>query len=242
VDKHSLGTPLLIASLILGASVLAASLLIKSSFDLATSELSKVLVAINEARPAAPSAAAPSRPRRPDPNKRYSVNTKGSPRRGTEKAKVAVIAFSDFQCPFCARVNPTLNQIVEEYGDEVAIVFKHLPLRMHSKAPAAHAAAEAAHRQGKFWEMHNLIFANQRALSPERYEEYAQQIGLDMDRFRKDVASPEVKKRVDADAAEAQRLGVSGTPAFFVNGRFVSGAKPFESFKPIIDEELKKKS
>ena len=243
MDKNTSGTPLIIASLILGASVVAASLLIQSSLDRGTAELSKVLVAISEARPAAPAApAAAERTGRPDPNKHYSVNTKGSPRRGAEKAQLEVVEFSDFQCPFCSRVNPTLNQITEAYGDEVAIVFKHLPLRMHSKAPGAHAAAEAAHRQGKFWEMHDLIFANQRELSQEKYEEHAQQLGLDMDRFRKDAASPEVKKKVDADAAEAARLGVTGTPGFFVNGRFVSGAKPFESFKQIIDEELKKKS
>jgi protein-disulfide isomerase len=244
VDKNSSGTPLLIASLILGASVVGASLLIQSSLDRGTAELSKVLVAINEARPAAPAGPAPAAARagRPDPNKHYAINTKGSPRRGPEKAQLDLVEFSDFQCPFCSRVNPTLNQINKEYGDQVAIVFKHLPLRMHSKAPAAHAAAEAAHRQDKFWEMHDLIFANQRELTQEKYEEYAQQLGLDMDRFRKDSASPAVKKKVDADAAEAARLGVTGTPGFFVNGRFVSGAKPFESFKQLIDEELKKKS
>jgi protein-disulfide isomerase len=243
VDKNSSGTPLLIASLILGASVVAASLLIQSSLDQGTAELTKALVAISEARPAAPAApAAAARAGRPDPNKHYAVNTKGSPRRGPEKAKIEVVEFSDFQCPFCNRVNPTLDQIEKEYGDEVAIVFKHLPLAMHSKAPAAHAASEAAHRQGKFWEMHDLLFANQRELSPQKYEEWAQQIGLDLDRFRKDSASPAVKKKVDSDAAEAARLGVTGTPGFFVNGRFLSGAKPFESFKQVIDEELKKKS
>jgi protein-disulfide isomerase len=241
VDRNTSSIPLVIASLILGASVVAASLLIQSSLDRATTQLAEVLVAINEARPAAPTAPAPARTGRPDPNKRYSVNTKGSPRRGAEKAKLDVVEFSDFQCPFCARVNPTLNQITKEYGDQVAIVFKHLPLRMHTKAPAAHAAAEAAHRQDKFWEMHDLIFANQRELTQQKYEEYAQQLGLDVDRFRKDAASPAVKKKVDADAAEAARLGVSGTPGFFVNGRFVSGAKPFDSFKQLIDEELKKK-
>ena len=243
MDKNSSGTPLLIASLILGASVVAASLLIQSSLDRGTAELSKALVAISEARPAAPAApAAAARAGRPDPNKHYAVNTKGSPRRGPEKAVIEVVEFSDFQCPFCNRVNPTLDQIEKEYGDEVAIVFKHLPLAMHSKAPAAHAAAEAAHRQGKFWEMHDLIFANQRALSPQKYEEWAQQIGLDIERFLKDSASPAVKKKVDSDAAEAARLGVTGTPGFFVNGRFLSGAKPFASFKQVIDEELKKKS
>jgi protein-disulfide isomerase len=242
VDKNSSGTPLLIASLILGASVVAASLLIQTSLDRATTELAKVLVAMTEARPAAPRPAAPARAGRPDPNKHYSVNTKGSPSMGAKNAKLAVVEFSDFQCPFCSRVTPTMEQIVKEYGDQVEVVFKHLPLAMHSKAPAAHAAAEAAHRQGKFWEMHDLIFANQRELTQQKFEEYAQQLGLDMDRFRKDSASPAVKKKVDTDAAEAARLGVTGTPGFFVNGRFLSGAKPFASFKQVIDEELKKKS
>ncbi len=118
------------------------------------------------------------------------------------------------------------------------IVFKHLPLRIHSKAPAAHAAAEAAHRQGKFWEMHDRIFANQRQMSPAKYEEWAQEIGLDMERFKRDSASAEVKKRVDTDAQQAASLGVTGTPGFFINGRFLSGAKPFAAFKTMLDEEL----
>ena len=120
------------------------------------------------------------------------------------------------------------------------IVFKHLPLSMHKKAPAAHAASEAAHRQGKFWEMHDLIFANQRQLTAEKYIEYAGQLGLDVERFKKDLVSPEIMKKVDSDAREAAGLGVTGTPGFFVNGRFLSGAKPFDAFKVLIDEELKK--
>jgi protein-disulfide isomerase len=119
-------------------------------------------------------------------------------------------------------------------------VFKHLPLSIHPKAPAAHAASEAAHRQGKFWEMHDKIFANQAAMSPEQYEKYAQEIGLDLEQFKRDVVSSEVKARVDADVKEAGSLGVTGTPAFFVNGRFLSGAQPFAAFKTLIDEELGK--
>ncbi len=118
------------------------------------------------------------------------------------------------------------------------IVWKNLPLRMHPKAPAAHAAGEAAHLQGKFWEMHDKIFANQRTMSPEKYVEYAKEIGLDVEKFKRDVVSAEVKKRVDADAKQASSLGVTGTPGFFVNGRFLSGARPFASFKVLIDEEL----
>ena len=118
------------------------------------------------------------------------------------------------------------------------IVWKHLPLDIHAKAPAAHAAAEAANRQGKFWEMHDKIFGNQQGMAPEKYVEYAKQLGLNVETFKKDVASEAVKKRLDEDVKEAASLGVSGTPAFFINGLFTSGAKPFEQFKQIIDQEL----
>ncbi len=118
------------------------------------------------------------------------------------------------------------------------IVFKHMPLSIHPKAPAAHAAAEAANRQGKFWEMHDKIFENQREMSAQKYEEYAAEIGLDVEQFKKDVVSPEVKRRIDADTQDAQKVGATGTPAFFVNGRYLSGAKPFEAFKEVIDVEL----
>ncbi len=232
-------TSLVLAALILGASVVASALLIQSSFDRASSTLAEVLVTLKQAAPAAaPAAVAPARAGRPDPSKRYSVKTSGAPSKGAKQPKISLVEFSDFQCPFCSRVTPTLEKIEKEYGDRIEIVFKHLPLRIHSKAPAAHAAAEAAHRQGKFWEMHDLIFANQREMSPEKYEEYAAQIGLNVERFKKDVASPDIKKRVDSDAAEAASLGITGTPAFLVNGRYLSGAQPFEAFKRLIDEEL----
>ena len=109
---------------------------------------------------------------------------------------------------------------------------------MHPKAPAAHAAAEAAHQQGKFWEMHDKIFENQREMSPAKYEEWAAEIGLDVDKFKADVNSDAVKKRIEADKLEAAKLGTTGTPAFYINGLYLSGAKPFEAFKVVIDKEL----
>jgi protein-disulfide isomerase len=112
---------------------------------------------------------------------------------------------------------------------------------MHSKAPAAHAAAEAAHLQGKFWEMHDKIFEKQREMSPEKYLEYAEELSLDVEQFKKDLVSAEVKSRIDADTKDAQKVGATGTPAFFVNGFFLSGAKPFEAFKEVIDKELANK-
>ena len=235
------GIWVVVAAGILGASVVGASFVIQASVDRVTGELQGMrssMGAVPDAAKAAPRARV--RGSRPDPNRRYTINTEGSPARGPESARVSIIEFSDFQCPFCRRVTPTMDKLTTEYGDQVRIVFKNLPLSIHSNAPAAHAAAEAAHRQGKFWEMHDRIFADQRNLAPEVFEGYAEDMGLDMDRYRADVASSDVKKRIGADMEEAQKLGVTGTPGFFVNGRFVSGAQPFETFKRMVDEELDK--
>ncbi len=119
-------------------------------------------------------------------------------------------------------------------------MFKHLPLSFHKDAPAAHAAAEAALMQGKFWEMHDTIFKNQRDLKPATFERYAKDLGLDVDQYKKDLESKALRDRIDGDLAQARQLGVSGTPAFFINGRYLSGAQPITSFKRLIDEALKK--
>ena len=233
---------MLVGALLLAGSVVAAGLLVRTPLERGAEELAAVKTSLANLEEAVKSAAAPRQQPaaagRPDPNQRYSVTTDGSPAVGPASAEVSVVAFSDFQCPFCSRAVPTLEQVEKEYGDKVRIVFKHLPLSIHPKAPAAHAAAEAAHRQGKFWEMHDLIFANQREMSPERYVEYATQLGLDLEKFKQDLESAEVKQRIDADTSEAARLNVRGTPAFFINGRYLSGAQPFETFKQRIDEEL----
>lgn len=206
-----------------------------------TAKLESIQLAVAEAKGALANlrtpAAAPARG--PDPDRRYPVNITGSPALGPEKAAVTLVEFSDFQCPFCARVGPTLQQVREAYPDQVRIVFKHLPLDFHSKAWPAAAAAEAAGRQGKFWEMHDKIFANQNAMAPEKYAEWARELGLDLARFEKDRVSADVKARIDADKKEAAQLGATGTPSFFVNGKYTSGAKPFETFKELIDAELR---
>lgn len=233
------------AAVILGLCILGAAVIVGEAAERASSQLiAGITEAVEDfeasvAAPPAPPARAEAPPRRgPDPDKRYEVNVAGAPSMGPADAEVTIVEFSDFQCPFCARVNPTLKQIRDEYGDQVRVVFKHLPLAFHSKAPAAHAASEAAHRQGKFWEMHDKIFANQREISEENYVVWAGEIGLDVEQFKKDSSSGAVKKKVDSDLQEAGKLGVSGTPGFFINGRFTAGAKPFSSFKVMIDEEL----
>ncbi len=241
--SESTGAPLITAGVIVGASILVSAFVLKSSIDRGTEQLEELRSGVETAaaavKPSAP-AARQARSRRPDPNRRYQIDIAGRPVKGGENAKVTIVEWSDFQCPYCKRVTPTLEQIHETYGDQVRVVFRHLPLSIHPKAPAAHAAAEAAHQQGKFWEMHDKIFANQRELSAEKFVEYATELDLDVDRFKKDVVSSDVKKQVDGDSGAAATLGITGTPAFFVNGRYLSGAQPFASFKRLIDEELDK--
>lgn len=238
------GRAILIAAFLISLSIVGGSFFIASSLDRATSQIELAAGALEKLPlAAAPAPAArPDRPVRPDRNKRYDVSVGEAPTRGKADAPVTIVEWSDFQCPFCSRVEPTLDRIEKEYGDRVRFVFKHMPLSIHPQAGAAHAAAEAAHRQGRFWEMHDRIFENPRDLRRETLEGYAAEIGLDMDRFRKDVASEDVSRRIDEDIKQAGQLGVTGTPAFFINGKFLSGAQPFPAFKKSIDEALEKSS
>jgi protein-disulfide isomerase len=150
------------------------------------------------------------------------------------------VVFSDFQCPFCSRAVPTLQQIEQSYGKDVRIVWKHQPLAFHPQAFPAAEAAEAAREQGKFWQMHDLLFANQSQLSQAQYEALAKQLGLDQAKFKAALDSHRNKGRIDEDMKLAQQLGVNGTPTFFVNGRRIVGAQPYDAFKQAIDAELKK--
>ena len=182
----------------------------------------------------------PSRPAEDD-SKVYDIKLADQDfGKGKKNAPITVVEFSDFQCPFCSRVNPTMDKIQKTYGDKVRIVFKHNPLSFHKDAPLASQAAIAAGNQGKFWEMHDLLFQNQRAIKRPDLDRYAQEIGLNMEKFKGDLDSGKYKGQVEADIAQARELGATGTPTFFVNGRKLRGAKPFESFKTVIDEELAK--
>lgn len=142
-----------------------------------------------------------------------------APSRGSPMAPLTIVEFSDFECPYCGRAHPVLQQLLSEYEGRVRLVFKQFPLSAHPHAAAAARAAVAAGNQGKFWEMHDLLFEHQRQLEEEDLLGYAEQIGLDMDRFRADLASAETQARVEADKDQGQRLGVEGTPTFFVDGR-----------------------
>lgn len=160
------------------------------------------------------------------------------PFKGAADAKVTVVEFSEFQCPFCSRVGPTLQKIWEVYGDKVRIVFRDFTLPMHARAIPAAEAANCANEQGKFWEFHDKLFANQQALSDDDFKKYATELGLDTDKFNTCYSTGKYRADVQKDAADGAKIGVTGTPAFFINGRFLSGAQPFEAFKAIIDEEM----
>jgi len=155
---------------------------------------------------------------------------------------VTIIEFSDFQCPFCFRAAPTVRQVLATYGDKIRLVYRHYPIPGHPQArPAAEASACAA-EQGKFWEFHDRLFADQSKLSAADLKQDAAAIGLDAAKFDSCVTSGKYKADVDADIQAGEAAGVNGTPAFFVNGRLLSGAQPFESFKRVIDEELQLKT
>src|SRR5262249_37723658 len=148
------------------------------------------------------------------------------------------IEFTDFQCPFCQRAEATLDNLLQTYGDDVQVVFKHNPLAFHGHAMPAALVAEAARQQERFWEMHDKLFASQQALDDASLKGYARELGLDMKRFEAARRDPATKKRVQADMEEAERFGARGTPNFFINGRNFRGAQPLEAFKAVIEKEL----
>jgi protein-disulfide isomerase len=180
-------------------------------------------------------------PREPDPEVTYRVEVDGLPTRGPADALVTIVQFSDYQCPFCRRVEPTMARILATYKGSVRLVWRDRPLAYHKRAKPAAMAARAAGAQGKYWQMHDKLLSGKpgvSALSDASLVQYARELRLDLARFQQAMASDALAKAVDADAALADDLGVRGAPAFFINGRYLSGAKPFEAFKTKIDEEL----
>jgi protein-disulfide isomerase len=173
---------------------------------------------------------------------RYTVPTSAEdPVRGNAGAPITIIEFSDYQCPFCARVNPTLAKVMQTYGDRVKIVFKDFPLSNHPQAPKAAEAARCAGDQSKYWEMHDAMFANQRALDVPSLKQSARAIGLDGATFDQCLDSGKWAGAVRSGMALGEKMGVNSTPTLYVNGRALIGAMPFENFKSVIDEELARK-
>jgi protein-disulfide isomerase len=167
--------------------------------------------------------------------------TDAQPSKGPKDALVTIVEFSEFQCPFCARVLPTTKQIVDTYGDKVRVVWRNNPLGFHPNAGPAAAVAMEAYAQGgndKFWEVHDVLFANQKALGREQLDGYAETAGLDAGKVKKALDEGTHTKAIQADQTLATQVGARGTPYFFVNGRTLRGAQPFAAFQKVIDEEI----
>jgi protein-disulfide isomerase len=188
---------------------------------------------------AAPPPPAPARQGEPDASTVFRADVKGAPIKGSKDALVTIVQFSDYQCPFCSRVEPTISKVMDEYKGKVRVAWRDLPLPFHPNALPAAIAARAAGDQGKFWEMHDKIFANQQTMDRPTYEKYAQELGLNMGKFKAALDAQKGKTEIEADSTAGGKIGAHGTPAFFINGKFLSGAQPFEAFKAKIDDELK---
>jgi protein-disulfide isomerase len=165
------------------------------------------------------------------------------PSRGPDKAPVTIVEFSDFQCPYCGREFPVVERLMKEYDGKVRLVFRHFPLDFHPYAQKAAEAGACAADQGSenFWKLHDKMFGNQQKLAVDDLKSYAKEIGVDSAKFDKCLDSGEKRGLVNADEKAGQQAGVSGTPAFFVNGIFINGAVPYEQFKETVDRELNKK-
>ncbi|HYM26040.1 MAG TPA: thioredoxin domain-containing protein [Vicinamibacterales bacterium] len=173
-----------------------------------------------------------------EPPRQQVAAAAGSPSKGPANAPVEIVEFSDFQCPFCLRAHPTVTQVLNTYGDKVHFVYRHYPLPGHPNARPAAEAASCAAEQGQFWLYYDRLFADQTKLDDANLKKSAADLGMDAARFNACVDTRKYKAAVDADVAAGQEAGVDGTPAFFVNGRLLSGAQPFDQFKKLIDEEL----
>ena len=181
-------------------------------------------------------------PQRPaiDFNKVYNFPIGSSAIKGKKEAPVTIIEFSDFQCPYCARLQPTLSQVLAAYPEDVKLVFKDFPLSFHKQAKNAAKAARAAGDQGKYWEMHDLIFKDFNKLTDDSYKQYAAQLKLDEAKFLADFNSNKYDALIEQDIVLGRSVGVSGTPTLFMNGKRMQN-RSFEDFKAEIDGYLKKK-
>jgi protein-disulfide isomerase len=169
---------------------------------------------------------------------RVAVDAGPGPRLGPADAPVQIVEFSDFQCPYCARASETVHEVVERYEGQVSVVFRHFPLPFHEAARGAAEASACAGEQGRFWEYHDRLFADQKSWSDADLKGYAKDLSLDAGAFESCLRDGRAAAVVDADMKAGDLAGMSGTPGFFVNGVVMTGAQPVEAFAAVIDAEL----
>ena len=194
----------------------------------------KSLVEISKLMDASPKA---HRPKLLEDPVKIPVN--GSPERGPKDARITLVEFSDFECPYCSLAAPEVISILAAYPKDIRLIYKQFPLPMHPHAPLAAAASLAANEQGKFWQMHDVLFKNFRHLSREKILELAQGLGLNMDKFTADLDSPKFQAVIKKDVADGEAAGVYGTPSLFIDGKHYNGPLTMDVLKPILDAELK---
>jgi protein-disulfide isomerase len=170
--------------------------------------------------------------------KRVAVNSDGHPSLGSPNAPVTIAEFSDFQCPFCKKSEAAVNELRAKYGDKVRLVYLDFPLSFHNHSLDAAKAGRCANEQGKFWQMHDAMFANQAKLDPAGLKAAAKSLGMDSPKFDECLDKAKYEAAIKADMAQGSKLGVDGTPAFFINGRSIIGAQPTAAFVAIVDDEL----
>lgn len=168
-----------------------------------------------------------------------SIPVKGAPSEGLPNAPITLVEFSDFQCPYCAAAIPELKAVLKAYPTQVKLIFKQYPLEMHSHADLAAAAALAAQKQGKFWQMHDTMFVHHDDLSRTSILALAKEIGLDMKQFEEDLDSTAIREAVVRDVQDGDHAGVEGTPTIFINGQRYNGPIALNALKPVFEAELK---
>jgi protein-disulfide isomerase len=165
--------------------------------------------------------------------------------KGNKESKVILVEYLDFECEACGAYYPLVKRLSEEYGDRIAFTTRYFPLPGHRNSMTSASAVQSAGKQGKYWEMYDLVFQNQiewgekETPEPTIFEGYAQQLGLDMEKFRQDINSQEVKDRIERDKNTGNKLGIEGTPTFFLNGKRIENPRGYEEFKKVLDNALK---
>jgi protein-disulfide isomerase len=161
-----------------------------------------------------------------------------TPHKGPEDAPVTIVEFADFQCPHCKTASAMMDELAGTYGDKISIYFKQFPLQSQSNSAVAASAALAAHEQGKFWAMHDLLFEHQRSLSPDKIKTFARRLGMNVSKFEKDLNSQAIATQVARDRKEGTQAGITGTPAIFIDGRRYMGTTSVEALSQAIDAQL----
>jgi protein-disulfide isomerase len=220
-------------SLILNVLVISAVVGLSCCLWMQHRRFVRASVALHDDQTHTPAATPPS----PKMAERNRVPVAGIPR-GPVDAPITIVEFSEFACPFSAQAALTVKDLLKEYPGKIRLYFRHYPMPYHLDAPLAAEAALAAESQGKFWEMHDKLFANRNNLKRDDLETYAGELGLDMTKFRRALDTRQYKERVDQDLVLVEQVGAKGTPAFFINGRPLPGAAPIEAFRAMVDEEL----